>query len=173
MVEKNEQSGAALATFMVALADRRDIVDKILADAGVESIDPEAWYDYRWAVDIFYRIETELGKAALTEIGRFMVESAKYPPEIDSVEALLASLGAWFALNARGPDVGYIACEFEDEHTAIIDNSAWGPCSFNMGIIQGACARHGIVPLIEHGSDGCGDDGSGAQATTCFYRVSW
>ncbi|MCA9684968.1 MAG: hypothetical protein KC457_22490 [Myxococcales bacterium] len=167
--QKNEYSGAALTSFIVALADSKGIVDKLLADAGVESIDPEAWYDYDWAVSFFYKIEAQLGKAAIASVGRSMIEAAVYPPEIDGVKALLASLGHWFALNARGPEVGTILCEFEDDHSAIIDNSARGPCSLNIGIIEAACARYGTVPLIEHGTEGCKDDG----APTCIYRVSW
>lgn len=172
MGEKNEQSGAALATFIVALADNQDIVDKILADANIESIDPETWYDYEWAVAFFYRIERELGKAALTEIGRSMIQSALFPPQIDSVEVLLGSLDAWFKLNARGPDVGGFTCEFEDEHAAVIENSAWGPCSLNLGVIAGACSRFGVKPLIEHAAGGCQDPGDG-RPSTCVYRVSW
>ncbi|NVB38403.1 hypothetical protein G6O69_11225 [Pseudenhygromyxa sp. WMMC2535] len=166
---KSEYSGAALRSFIVALSESQATIDKLLADAGVDNIDPEAWYDYDWAVSFFYKIETLLGKAALTEVGRSMIEAAIYPPEIDNIHALLSGLGYWFALNARGPDVGEITCEFEDECTALIDNSARGPCSFNVGIIQGACARYGITPLIEHGNEGCKDDG----APTCLYRVSW
>ena len=169
MGEKNEYSGAALTSFIVALSQSQPTIDKLLADAGVDHIDPEAWYDYDWAVGFFFTIEKLLGKDATAKVGRSMIEAASYPPEIDNITALLSGLGYWFELNARGPDVGKITCEFEDEHTAFIDNSARGPCSLNVGIIEGACARYGITPLIEHGTGGCKDDG----APTCIYRVSW
>jgi hypothetical protein len=171
MTEKNEYSGAALSSFIVALSNSKSqmTIDRLLADAGVDRIDPEAWYDYAWAVGFFYKIEELLGRAAIAQVGRSMIEAATYPPEIDSAKALLSGLGYWFSLNARGPDVGGITCEFEDDHTALIDNSARGPCSLNVGIIEGACARYGVTPLIEHGTGGCKDDG----APTCIYRVSW
>jgi hypothetical protein len=169
--EKNEYSGAALSTFIIALSktNSQSTIDKLLADAGVDHIDPEAWYEFHWSMDLFRKIEKLLGKAALAQIGRSMIEAAIYPPEIDNIKSLLAGLGHWYELNARGPDIGEITCEFEDDHTAVIDNSARGPCSLNIGIIEGACARYGVTPLIEHGTDGCKEDG----ATSCVYRVSW
>lgn len=168
-VARNEYSGAALRSFIVALEGSEVIVDKLLADAGIEHIDPEAWYDYDWAVSFFRRIEQEIGRAALIAVGRSMSETAPYPPEIDSVRALLSGLGHWFALNARGPEVGTITCEFEDEHTAILDWSARGVCAIAIGILEGACARFGVQPLIEHAPGQCKDTGG----STCIYRVSW
>lgn len=169
MGHRNEYSGAALSSFIIALSESKVTVDKLLSDAGVDHIDPEAWYEFHWAMSFFFKIEDMLGKAGIQQVGRSMIESAIYPPEIDNVRALLSGLGHWYELNARGPDVGEITCDFEDETTALIDNSVPGSCAFNIGIIQGACARYGITPIIEHGTSGCKYDGADA----CVYRVSW
>src|SRR5262245_65050987 len=104
----NEYSGAALRSFIIGLSGSEAIVKKLLADAGVTDIDPDGWYDYGWAMQFFYKVEAELGRGALVEVGRKMIETATYPPEIDSVQKLLPGLGYWFALNARGPEVGTI-----------------------------------------------------------------
>ncbi|NVB43150.1 hypothetical protein G6O69_35330 [Pseudenhygromyxa sp. WMMC2535] len=168
--QKREYSGQALNTVVLGLSHSQAIVDKVLADAGVERIDPEAWYDFDWAGRIFTKLEEVLGAAVVKECGRKMIESAEYPPEIDSVAALLPGLGPWYALHARGPGVGTITCEIEDEHSAILDWSTPGfTCAFCVGILEGACERYGVKPLIEHGAGGCRDDG----APTCIYHVSW
>ena len=169
MSEKNEYSGSALRSFVLGLSGSAAIIQRLLEDAGVDAIDAQTWYDYDWAISIFYKIEAEVGRAALVEVGRKMIETASYPPEIDSVQTLLPALGHWFALNARGPDIGTISCTFEDEHSATLDWSARGPCSLCTGILEGACSRYGVKPLIEHGADGCRDKG----ADTCIYHVSW
>lgn len=168
MSAKNEYSGAALRSFILGLAESETIIKKLLADADVEGIDADAWYDYDWAIRFFDKVEAEVGRAALIEVGRKMIETATYPPEIDSIQKLLAGLDYWFKLNARGPDIGGISCEFEDDHSATLAWSARGPCSLNLGILEGACARYGVKPLIEHG-DGCKGTGAG----TCIYHVSW
>jgi hypothetical protein len=167
-MEKREYSGAALNSFILALAHSDRVIEKILADAGVDRIDPEKWYDFDWAISIFYKIEAEIGRGALIEVGKKMIETATYPPEIDSIQTLLPTIGYWYALNARGPDVGTIVCTFEDEHSAVLDWSARGPCAIRKGILEGACARYGVKPLIEHG-DECMDKG----ARTCMLHVSW
>jgi hypothetical protein len=44
-----EYYGAALNSFVLAFGESHPVVQKILADAGVERIEPERWYDYDWA----------------------------------------------------------------------------------------------------------------------------
>ena len=168
-VEKREYNGAALYSFVVGLADSEQIIKKLLDDAGIDRIDPERWYDYDWAVGFFYKIEAMVGPAALRAVGRRMIETAPYPPDIDSIEKLLMGLGWAFSLNARGPDVGTVECTMEDDHSATLDWSAKGPCAVCIGILEGSCARYGVNPLIEHGAGGCKDKG----ASTCIYNVSW
>lgn len=169
--EMREYSGAALSSFIVGLSAHQAVIDKLLADAGVSSIDPEAWYDIEWAVELFGKIEAELGRAAIIKVGRSMVETAIYPPEIDSANKILSGLGYWWALNARGPDIGTMTCEWEDEHTALIECTAYrARCTLTIGIIEGACMRYGISPLVEHGPGSCIQAGTGPE---CIYRVSW
>lgn len=166
---KAEYYGAALNSFVLAFGESHAVVQKILVDAGIERIDPDRWYDYDWASSIFYRIGEQVGRAAVIAVGRKMIEAAVFPPGLDSVEKVLMSLGAAFKLNTRGADVGDILCTIEDEHSATIVRTQRGLCAFNIGIIEGSCARHGVRPLIEHGAGGCQDDG----AATCTYHVSW
>jgi hypothetical protein len=169
--EKREYSGAALNSLVVGLAEHEMILEKLLADAGIKRIDPEAWYDYEWVFDLLDKIEGELGRAAMIKVGRSMVETAVYPPEIDSAEQILSSIGYWWELNARGPGIGAMTCEWEDEHTAIVESTVHRcRCTVTLGIIAGACSRHGITPLIEHGPGSCIQQKTGP---VCVYRISW
>ena len=167
--QTREYNGAALNSFILGLGHSEAVIQKLLADAGVDRIDPERWYDYQWAISLYYKIGEEIGRSALIAIGRKMIETAPFPPGIDSIHTLLMSLGAAFRLNARGPDIGDIVCTIEDEHSATLDWSADGPCALNLGILEGACSRYGAKALVEHGATGCKDTG----APTCIYHVSW
>lgn len=164
-----EYSGSALNAFVLAFGESNPIVKKILADVGLARIDPQAWYDYGLVTAIFLRIGEQVGRAAAMEVGRKMIEAAHFPPGIDSVQSVLMSLGAAFKMNLRGGDAGDILCTLEDEHSATIVRTQRGSCPFNIGIIEGCCARYGATPLIEHGTGGCQDEG----APTCTYHVSW
>lgn len=168
-IEKREYSGAALSSFVVALGHSKDIVQKILADAGVDRIDPERWYDFDVSLAIYYRITEQVGRGAVIAVGKRIIEVAAFPPGIDDIRTLLMSLGAAYRLNARGTDIGDILCTFEDEHSATLDWSAKGPCALSFGILEGACSRYGVKALVEHGAGGCKDNG----APTCIYHLSW
>ena len=166
--DKAEYYGAALNSFVLAFGDAEGLVAKILADAGVERIEPDRWYDYDWTADIYRRIASQVGRAAAIAVGRRMIEAAVFPPGIDSVAAVLMSLGAAFRLNARGP-VGDIVTTIEDDYSATVVRTQKGSCALNIGIIEGCCARYGAKALIEHGSGGCQDRGD----PVCIYHVSW
>src|SRR5690606_5603530 len=86
---KREYSGAALNSFILALGHSHGIVQKILTHAGVDRIDPERWYEFGWAASIYYKIGVEVGRAALIEVGRKMIESAEYPGGINGIHTLL------------------------------------------------------------------------------------
>lgn len=165
----SQYNGAALNSFLLGLGHSQPLVQKILRDFGVESIDPNLWYDASWAIPIYYAIGEQIGRSALIAVGKRMIETALFPPGIDDVRGVLLSLDAAYKLNARGPDIGAITCEFEDDCSAVLEWTTWGPCALNIGIMQGCCSRFDAHALVEHGASGCMDDG----ATSCIYRVSW
>ncbi|NVB38237.1 hypothetical protein G6O69_37635 [Pseudenhygromyxa sp. WMMC2535] len=167
--EKAEYNGASLSSFILALGHSRSVTQKILADVGVDRIDPERWYDFDWAMNIYDKIAAEVGRGALIEVGRKIIEAAAYPPELDSVQSVLMALDDAYRLNVRGPVPGRIVCTLEDDYSATLDWSLLGPCALNIGIIEGSCARFGAKALIEHGGEGCMDEGAAA----CVYHVSW
>lgn len=166
---KREYSGAALNSFILGLGHSQSIIDKILADAGAEKIDPERWYDFEWASRLYYQIQDKVGRGAIREVGRKMVETAEYPPGIDSIHALLMALDDAYHLNARGPDIGEITCTIEDEHSATLVWTMPFPCALSIGILEGSCSRYGAKALVEHGGGGCLDTGG----DSCTYHVSW
>jgi hypothetical protein len=169
MIEQREYSGAALNSFVLALGHSEGVISKILADSGVDRIDPERWYDFEWASAIYYKIGAVVGRASLIEVGRNMIETAEFPPGIDDIHSLLMALGAAYRLNVRGSNIGEITCAIEDEHSATMVWTPKFPCALNIGILEGSCSRYGAKALIEHGIGGCLDEG----APSCTYHISW
>ncbi|KIG19187.1 hypothetical protein DB30_04652 [Enhygromyxa salina] len=167
-MDKQEYNGAALNSFILALGHSEAIINKLLSDAGVDQIDPERWYDFGWASALYFKIEAEVGRGAIMEVGKKMVETAEFPPNIDGIQTLLMSLDHAYRLNARGPNVGKISCTIDDDHSAMLEFSPKFPCALHIGIIEGSCSRYGARALIEH-ADGCIDNGDPA----CTYYVSW
>lgn len=168
MIER-EYNGAALNSFILGLGHSKSVVDKILANAGVSRIDPERWYDFEWARSIYYAIHDRVGRGAIMEVGRKMIEAAEFPPGIDDIPSLLMSLGDAYRLNTRGPEVGEIHCTLEDEHAAVLVWTTPFPCALGVGILEGSCSRYGAQALVEHSGGGCLDTGG----DSCTYHVSW
>ena len=166
---EGEYSGSALTSFMLALGHSQALIQKLLDDHGVESIDPERWYELNWAISFYTAIEEQVGSRAVMAVGQTMIEAAPFPPDLKSVRDVLGSLDAAYHLNARGPSTGLIVTTFDDERSATIDWTAPGPCAFNIGIIQGCCKGFGARALVEHGANGCMERG----APLCTYLVTW
>jgi hypothetical protein len=164
-----EYNGAALYSFLLGLGHSPALVQKVLRDAGVDSIDPNRWYDINWAVGIYFAILEQIGPGAMIAVGRKMIETAPFPPGLEDVKSVLSSLDAAYRLNARGAEIGSITCSFDDDNTATLVWTTLGPCPLNIGIMEGCCARVGAAALIEHGAGGCMDEG----ASACTYLVSF
>lgn len=163
-----EYNGAALYSFLLGLGHSEALVKKVLRDAGVDAIDPNRWYETNFAMGIYYAILEQIGRGAVIAVGKKMIEAAPFPPGLDDVKSLLMGLDAAYRLNIRGPGIGEIRCEFEDDHSATMVWTSLGPCALNIGIIEGCCARVGSPALVEHGAGGCMDEG----APSCTYLVS-
>ena len=164
-----QYQGAALQAFIRGLGHSQRLVDQILKDNGLTRIDAEQWYDLNTARAIYMAIARQVGDRSLHAVGLKMIESAPFPPEITDVTSVLASLGAAYHMNVRGTNIGDITCTFLDEHSAMVICSTPFPCALERGIVQGCCKKFGALALIEHGSDGCRDQG----APACTYRVTW
>jgi hypothetical protein len=164
-----EYNGASLHSFVLALGHSEPVVQKLLRERGVDRLDPNRWYEMKWAIGVYYAVGQQIGRSALIEVGKKIIETAEFPPGLDDIHALLSSLDAAYRLNCRGPDIGAITCEFEDDHNAVLEWTTLGPCALNIGIIEGCCARVGKRALVEHGAGGCMDEGG----PSCVYRVSF
>lgn len=162
-------SGAALNSFVLGLRQSEALVNQILRTHGLDGIDPARWYDLNTARSIYYTVGEQVGERSLHGVGLQMIETAQFPPEIADIKRLLASLDVAYKLNCRGPEIGVITCEFEDDHTALVSFSTPFPCALCRGIIHGCAKKFASDALIEHSPDGCVDKGD----ASCTYHVTW
>ncbi len=145
------------------------LVQPILAEHGLDRVDPAAWYPLDTVRSIYAAVQARVGRFALRTIGRAIAEARTPPPSVKDIRQVLAGIGAAYLQRVRGPDAGAIACSFEDDSTAILVYRTPFNCALGMGTILGFCSKYEAAPLIEHGADGCGDTGADA----CTYRVTW
>jgi hypothetical protein len=161
--------GAALHSFVKGLSQSEVLTAQILRAHGLEKIDPEQWYDLNTARSIYYTIGQQVGERSLHNVGLQMINSAPFPPEITDVKGVLQSLDHAYHMNVRGPEIGSIACEFEDDNTALVTYATPFPCALSRGITLGAARKFMPNALVEHAPDGCVDQG----APSCTFHVTW
>ena len=165
-----EYSGAALHSFMMGVGQSPTTIARILEPYGLKAIDPEIWYDLELARKIYYDIERVVGSSTLFNVGNQMIQTAPFPPFINSVPTVLERLNGAYTMNVRGPKIGEIITELdEDNDAAVVIFSTPFPCHLEQGIVVGCCRKFDGQPLLEHGADGCRDKGDPA----CTYHISW
>jgi hypothetical protein len=161
--------GAALRSFVNGLSHSESLIQQILQTHGLTQIAEDQWYDLNTARSIYYTVKREIGERSLFTVGLAMIDSAPFPPDIVDVQGVLASLDHAYHMNVRGPAIGHIHSEFEDDHTALVTFATPFPCALCRGIIQGCCQKFTADAVVEHGPGGCIDHG----ANECVFHVSW
>lgn len=161
--------GAALHSFVKGLSQSEALTEQILRAHGLDHIDPDHWYDLNTARSIYYTVGKQIGERSLNAVGLQMIDSAPFPPGITDIKSVLASLNGAYHMNVRGPEIGYIASEFEGENTALVTFATPFPCALTRGILRGCVRKFAPEALTEHGPDGCVDEG----APACTFHVTW
>ncbi len=146
---------------------------EILATNGIQDPQPGRWYPQQAWLHAFKEISERLGPSTLYQIGAKIPESAKFPPEINSVESALKSIDMAYRMNHRGGDIGRYAMELVEPGKArvVCDNPY--PSDFDRGLIEAVAKRFkpsGSFVVVEAEPDRPSRKQGGE---TCTFRVSW
>ena len=141
----------------------------LLAGHGLESIDPERWYDLELACSIYASVGRQIGTQSLEQIGIQLLSTAEFPADIVDVHSALAAVVPAYEMNVRGDSVGTLSHARTAERCATFEFATPFPCGLEQGLLLGCCARYGQLGRIEHLSPSCRAQG----AEACQLRVSW
>jgi hypothetical protein len=166
---EGQYAGASLQAFLLGLGQSVALIKRILKPYGLNTIDPDQWYDLDLARAIYADVEQLIGKRMLFLVGKQMVEAAPLAPGIATVPAVLNSLDAAYQRNVRGPKIGRIYALFDGERSALVVYATPFPCHLDQGVTVGCCQKIGAVVSLRHSPGGCRDQGDPA----CQYRVTW
>ena len=168
MSEAPKYLGAALQSFVRAVRNEM-LTSQILERYEISKIDAGHWYDFKVAQAIYRDIGKELGPASLQMVGRKIIDSAVFPPQIQNATDALASIDVAYHMNIRGDGLGKIEFESLGPNTAQLTFSTPFPCNLDQGIAFGCCTKYGAVPTVSHVEGSCRDEGDAA----CQYKVRW
>ncbi len=136
--------------------------------------DPKAgqWYKLQGWLDSFKEIYEKIGSTTIKVIGMKVPENAKFPPDINSIEKVLASLDVAYQMNHRGGNAGSYLYEKTGNRSGVLTADFGYPCPMVSGIVQALVTKFkqgDEVPSITHSPDGCVMDG----ADKCKYEINW
>ncbi|MFC2062194.1 hypothetical protein ACFLUV_06750 [Elusimicrobiota bacterium] len=184
-VEVNGQTVLAVVNGMQA----KDYALKILSENDIVDPQPEEWYLQQNWLNAFKALSEQIGPYALNAIGKSIPDSAKWPPQIDSIESALASIDVAYHMNHRidgetlfNPLTGemkegighYEFKKMEDRLIHVICANPY-PCAFDEGIIYQTAFKFKPADMkqvyVKHldKKDYCRETGY----KLCTYSVTW
>jgi len=146
---------------------------KILAAAGIESPTAGHWYKQQAWLDAFEKIAQSIGDRTLHQIGLQIPQSAKFPPQIDSLDKALASIDTAYHMNHRGGPIGSYTWRSSGKSSGVMVCQNPYPCDFDRGIVEATTKRFkpagAIVQVVHEGAQPCRKKGG----NSCTFTVSW
>lgn len=172
-VEVNGQTASAIIEAVTLGKEHRIAV---LAKHGIVNPRADVWYLQKKWLMAFEEIASTIGQSTLFNIGKAIPETAKFPPEIDTLEKALHAIDMAYKMNHRGGEIGYYkVLSFDSkQRQAIMECKNPYPSEFDRGIIMAMLRkfrpkdsiRYDVVldlskPTRLNGSD------------ACSYTITW
>lgn len=155
-------SSESLMAFVQGLGQYKDAALGILKEYGIDSPQPGQWYAMENVLKAYRQLEAKLGNAALFTIGEKILETAVFPPEMDTIEKGLAAIDIAYHMNhmkgnqvmfdtKTGKKIGGIGNYTfnlirEGEAEMICDNPY--PTAFDEGIIFATAQRFNKASIV-------------------------
>lgn len=143
-----------------------------LSAHGLLPLHPEAWYPWQAYLDFYRWVEELKGPEGLRKFGRAIPRSAKFPPEVKTLDRALKTLDIAYGMNHRGGEIGgYYVERVSTNQLHLHCDNPYG-CEFDMGIIEGLVALFaapGSHPTLEHAPNSpCRTKGG----RLCIYEIT-
>ena len=169
---KVEVLGANIFSIIDGMGAFKKMAYDILKDCGIEDPKANEWFKMQHWLDAFKIIYEKIGDSTLKVIGSKIPETAKLPPQINSIESFLPMLDQAYHMNHRGGEIGHYNYEKTGDREGTITCNNPYPCAFDHGLIQGFVEKFrgtGSIPSIKHEPGSCRMEGS----EVCKYRINW
>lgn len=148
----------------------KSLTEKILVEEGLPA-EPSAalFYSQQKWLNVLRRMHERYGDLTLKMVGKKIPETAKFPPQIDNIEAGLQSIGVAYQMNHRGGEIGYYRFQKTGDREGYVEASNPYPCDFDMGIVEGMARRFAPTAAVRHEEGECRKTGG----SLCRYYVKW
>jgi hypothetical protein len=164
----------AITSFVAAFGAYRERGQRIICrHLGVANLDggADALYSMRGYLSAMKELQDQFGTEFMRTIGQRVAENSVFPPEANSVNAVMNMFNIAYHLNhpgvPQGAVGGYIWTSTGDKQGYMTIDGPY-PCAGDMGLIEGMCKRFS-PGTVKHQEGECRHKGGNA----CRYDVSW
>lgn len=142
----------------------------LLEKHGLDDVKTDRFYPLKNYLALLADIGERM-PVTLKKIGSFITAEAKFPPGIDSFEAILGSTDVAYRMNHRGcegkDDIGHYACTLLEKGKYLMKVDVPYPCPFDEGIFLGMAEHFQKKITIRHQGVHCRLKG----APRCLYEI--
>jgi hypothetical protein len=147
--------------------------DALMAHAGLDHQDPQAWCPQQPYLDLLREVERRFGEKVLRAMARQVPDTSHFPPGNRSLGDALQTLDIAYQLNHRRGPIGHYACLPLGPREVLLECANPYGCAFDLGILDALTAHFGgagEIPAIRH-QPGTGSRREGQEA--CTYHITW
>jgi hypothetical protein len=183
-----EVKGQTVLSVVEGMGAFRSQALKILKENGIDDPASDKWYSQQAWLNAFKEIHDHLGEKTLHSIGKKIPESARFPPEIDSIFKALAAIDVAYHMNHRlngkvmfdpatgtmTEGIGHYQCEKIDDHRVMMACNNPYPSEFDRGIILTMAQKFlpSDAKILKAELDPAKPTRKNG-ADSCTYNVSW
>jgi hypothetical protein len=168
-----EVSGEAVVSLIQGTGVWAPSAKKMMSENGITDPKPGQWYSQQAYLNGFKTVAQKTGPAVLRNIGRSIPERAKWPPDVNSIEAGLRSVNVANHMNHRNGKSGEYNFTKINPRSALMVCDTPYPDNFDFGLIETVAkkfskAGDNVMVRIDETKP---QRDKGAESTT--YIVEW
>lgn len=169
-----EVSGSSMLPIIQSIGE---IAAPVLHAHHLDHVQPDEWYPQQEFLDVFYDLSQGSYQATfnLVAVGMRIGDQAQFPPEVDSIEAILHTLDASYHRNNRDQVGGWDVYATAPNEMICISSTPY-PADLEYGMVYSLVRRFrpvGVNFTVYHEPDIEGEPNRKNGGDRCMYRVVW
>lgn len=136
-----EINGESILLIVNGMGAFRETAIKMLAEKGIQRIQPEKWYLQQAFLDALMAVAEKVGEEILFSAGKTFSNQLNWPRQINTPEKALAYIDVAYRLNHRGREIGSYRYDKTGAESGKMVCTNPYPSEFDRGLILGVLRK--------------------------------
>lgn len=117
----------------------------LLHQVGIVDPQADSWYSVTRLLAFLAAVERAHGREALRAVGRAIPDTARFAPDLDTLERALRTLDVAYQVNHRGGPIGRYRYQAKGPGQGEMHCENPYPCDFDGGLLERLVARYAVA----------------------------